>query len=251
MERFEYGIIGALIGGGVAFLWTLLQMATKGNKGDISQSKLTGTSLHDAVKSGDLDRVRNELKDMSKLNEANSCGFTPLNVAAWQGDSKVIKILLDAGADVKAKDVTGATVLHQAFIGYDTRKNSPDNEKVSLDELIKTITLLVNKGVDVNSISPMGTFALQGAAFVGSVDLIKTLVENGAELNACKKDGFTPLAIAVSQNNSEVVDLLLEYNAKLIVNNEPNTENILEFAKTTGVNEQIFKSLERKVKNEY
>lgn len=249
MDRIQYVITGSIVGGGIALLWTLIEMLKKGRKGEFNQSKLSGTSLHDAVASGDLERIKVELQDISNLNATNIYGFTPLNVAAWQGYSRVVKLLIDAGADIEAKDNAGATVLHHVFLGYDERINSLSNEKDSLGELVEIVTYLINKGVDVNAISPMDTFVLQGAAFLGSTALIKVLVENGAKLNACGENGITPLAIAICQNNTEVVKVLLDYNAELKVSNESGAENILDFAKTNGANEQILEILKRKTKS--
>lgn len=44
----------------------------------------------------------------------DTCGKTPLMVALSSGDMESVRVLIDAGADVNARDYCGRTVLHQA-----------------------------------------------------------------------------------------------------------------------------------------
>ena len=44
-------------------------------------------------------------------------GWTPLHFAAGKGRKKVVKVLLDAGADVDAEIEGGLTPLHYAALG--------------------------------------------------------------------------------------------------------------------------------------
>lgn len=71
--------------------------------------------LHDAVKSGDLKKVRTLLE--GKGMDVNAAGFmndTPLHVAADKGDVEMAKLLLDHGANVHAKGFMEATPLNKA-----------------------------------------------------------------------------------------------------------------------------------------
>jgi ankyrin repeat protein len=57
------------------------------------------------------------------VNARNSHGRTPLhNVSAVMSETKIIIVLLDAGADVNARDSNGYTPLHLASM-----YGSPDN----------------------------------------------------------------------------------------------------------------------------
>ena len=66
-----------------------------------------------AVRQGDDAVVRQLLKN-SDLNEDVAAGFTALQSAAMFGRETVVRLLLENGASVDAKDEFGWTALHRA-----------------------------------------------------------------------------------------------------------------------------------------
>lgn len=84
---------------------------------DVNQADVYGqTPLHVAVAQNDQDSLM-ELSKCSnvKLNELNDDGFTPLHLAVKTDKFELVKVLIEAGADVLTKNpLTGNTVLHQA-----------------------------------------------------------------------------------------------------------------------------------------
>ena len=46
------------------------------------------------------------------------------------------------------------------------------------------------------------------ASYEGKIDVVKMLLENGADLNARERSGKTALAIARLKGNREVIDIL-------------------------------------------
>lgn len=78
-----------------------------------------------------------------------------------------------------------------------------------------TVKALLAKGADVNAKLRYGTTALSYAADRGHLDVVKVLVEHGAELNI--KDTFynsPPLSWAAYNGHTEVVKFLLEKGAE-------------------------------------
>ena len=71
-----------------------------------------------AAKSGHLERVKLLLAAHPELIHArDSDGSTPLHCATWKGHTEVVALLLDAGADVNARNSNehwGTTPLHAA-----------------------------------------------------------------------------------------------------------------------------------------
>ena len=58
------------------------------------------------------------------------------------------------------------------------------------------------------------------ASYADNRILVKTLLEFGADVNACRgKDGITPLHGACSEENIEVVKILLKYGADISIKN--------------------------------
>jgi hypothetical protein len=72
-----------------------------------------------------------------RVNEQNNDGATVLHSAAEGGNEAVVRLLVDSGADVKAKDNVGKTVLHWATSSWRMNK--------------AVVRLLVNSGADVKA----------------------------------------------------------------------------------------------------
>lgn len=117
---------------------------------------------------------------------------------------------IDKGADVNSRDEDGTTTLMHALLAENVDR--------------KIVELLVEKGVDINARDPkQGWTALHLAARDGHSDIVRFLLENGAEVDARDIFGNTPLGKAVMnyKGNNEVIHLLLAHGAdKKIGNNE-------------------------------
>lgn len=50
----------------------------------------------------------------------------------------------------------------------------------------------------------------------GHLEVVRLLLEHGADLNACDKDGQTPSDVASLSGKQEIVQLLSEYNIKSV-----------------------------------
>ena len=134
------------------------------------------------------------------LKEPPLTGLTPLYWATVNGQTEVVKLLLDNNADVNAScSDDGVTPLHIAGCNGHT-------------EVLK---LLLENNADVNARrTDNGATPLHIAAFEGHAEVVKLLLDSNADVNAsCTNDGATPLYIAAQQGHTVVVKLLLENNA--------------------------------------
>jgi uncharacterized protein len=68
--------------------------------------------------------------------------------------------------------------------------------------------LLLKKGTDVNSRDSTGSTALMCAAGYGHLDIVRLLIDNGADVNLMKPGYVTALGIAESNHRTEVVRYL-------------------------------------------
>ncbi|XP_054030915.1 ankyrin-1 isoform X6 [Dryobates pubescens] len=73
---------------------------------------------------------------------------------------------------------------------------------------------LVNYGANVNAQSQKGFTPLYMAAQENHLEVVKFLLENGANQNVATEDGFTPLAVALQQGHENVVAHLINYGTK-------------------------------------
>ena len=103
---------------------------------------------------------------------------------------RIMKALLAAGANVKARNKWGAMPLQFAA----TRRP-------------ELVALLLEAGADVKAADANGTTALHTAAHGGQRAIAQTLLDRGAEVNAEEKGGVTPLLIARDNKNKELEQL--------------------------------------------
>ncbi len=105
-----------------------------------------------------------------------------------------VKALLDRGANPDAADARGATALMWAV---------PDAAKVRL---------LIAAGADVNARSASAglTPLLIAASYPGTVEILKLLLEKGADLRARERNGRNALALAAESADVNVVRFLME-----------------------------------------
>lgn len=79
---------------------------------------------------------------------------------------------------------------------------------------ISQVRLLLAQGVEINFVDEMGT-PLHYAAQAGNLDVVKSLVEAGAGVNARNKDGYTALHCACNSGSFGVVKYLAEQKATI------------------------------------
>jgi uncharacterized protein len=146
-------------------------------------------------------------------------GATPFMRAARKCDVEMMRILLDAKADVTLSQKSGNTPIMLCAGAVSGGNNTEDTpERVSADEAMAAIRLALDAGVDVNAQNATGDTALHTAATSagGQPTLIRLLVERGARLDVKNKADLTPLdaAARARQPNEQVVALLKELAAR-------------------------------------
>jgi ankyrin repeat protein len=108
-------------------------------------------------------------------------GQTPFLAAAYAGDVSVMKLLLEYGADPLIFTYEGTSPLMAAagvnWVVAQTFTEGPE-------QLLEAVKMCHDLGMDVNQANSMGITALMGAANRGSDDIIRYLVDQGADLTA-------------------------------------------------------------------
>lgn len=110
---------------------------------------------------------------------------TPVRAAAWSGNIRIVRMLVDAGADIATRvDYDRCTVLHLQAL--------KDDEKA-----IEMAEELLNLGADLSWTDYEQMTPLHWAAREGNHEIAKFFIERGADTRAQDHLGRTPLDIAL------------------------------------------------------
>ena len=167
--------------------------------------------LHQAVIKGHKDIVELLLavKDV-QIDAEDEFSSKPLHYAVEGGHTELAELLIQHGADVNAKNNEGKTPLDLA-----TARNRSAIAK-----------LLVERGATVSNIYI--------AAQLGNIDKVKAFLEQGIDVNAKVENGFTPLFLAVRNNDVGIARLLLSKGADVNTKNNQNGMTPLHIAAQEG-----------------
>ena len=196
------------------------------------------TPLHYAIAIGYYEFTDFLLSCGADVNVKNNVGYTPLDLAKAQGDTKVVNYHENVGATasplfdaiwygqldivhilltnnpqwINAKDKCGKTPLRYTIevndapimlklIKYRANINDKDGNGLSLrrDKQIEIVKYLIEFGADVNE-------CLFNAIICCRVDDVRTILESGIDVNIKNENGSTPLheIIAVYGNGYDI-----------------------------------------------
>src|SRR6185369_1469017 len=136
---------------------------------------------------------RRWLYSLGDVSWVDMTGQTAFLRAALSGDTKIMRLLLERGADPNITTLGGTTPL-MAAAGVNW--TVAQTYTVSKEALLEAIQICLEHGADVNAVNSMGINALMGAANRGSDEIIKFLVEKGARLNVKDVTGRTAITWA-------------------------------------------------------
>lgn len=164
------------------------------------------SSLIFVTQTNDMEALKKLLKHPEiNLDEQDENGFSAIMVAAAGGNVEAFRLLLHAEADVKLPNSYGETAISLA----EKHQNSDAFEKVMLN-------YLHTKGDN----SYGGASILHRAAHDGDLNLVRTLMTEGYDINLCDGDGYTPLMLAARAGNRSMCELLISYGARCDIKNE-------------------------------
>jgi ankyrin repeat protein len=182
----------------------LADLLSKGCKADALNNR--GEALIvSSVQRGDIRTAALLIKHGASPATLSTRGDSLLHLATMRDDAAMVAMLLDNGANYAALDARGRSV---------------QNIVKSLDKR-SVAEVLTSRGLfqHENAASLEPAFhdhdVLHSAAQRGHVSYIETLIAQGDDLNAVSDQGLSALAIALSQGQHEVVELLLQNDVDL------------------------------------
>lgn len=175
-----------------------------------------------AIKNNNVDYLKNNLTHKN-LNKKNKDGQAFIHQAAISNNIAAIKLLIDFGANIDIYDKNGFSPLKYACY-YDNYESAELLMKYKLTLIgyepmmlaasmncCNTLRCLIELGGDVNGYvsDKEGYSLIHWAAQEGHVDVIKLLVERGANPDLLDDSGHTPLYKAASEGHADIVEYLL------------------------------------------
>lgn len=147
--------------------------------------------IFDAIEQGSLPKVRKAIRDGARVEDVDeSTGMTPLAQAAELGNLGIVDLLLRVGAN---PELGGSTTPLEAAV---------------LESHHDVVTALIMASSDVNRAVEDGFTPLMTAVSTGDIDLVRMLLEAGANPVAVNAEGESALTMAETAGKEIIATLL-------------------------------------------
>ncbi|XP_056017812.1 ankyrin repeat domain-containing protein 17-like isoform X4 [Ostrea edulis] len=214
----------------------------RGIKGDC-------TPLMEAASGGYVDIVKLLIAHDADVNAQSSAGNTPLHYAACGGFEDVVQELIEAGANVEQHNENGHTplmesasaghvgvarILLAAGAGINTHSNEFKESALTLacyKGHLEMVKFLLEAGADQEHKTDEMHTALMEASMDGHVEVARLLLDSGAQVNMPADSFESPLTLAACGGHVDLAALLIERGANLEEVNDEGYTPLMEAAR--------------------
>ena len=200
----------------------------------VEGAKARVITIHNAVMLKQIAAVKQHIAAGTDVNAKLRGGHTPLHIAVEHTNPSDLEHMMFVD-----EDADGISTLAEMLLGTDD--NDPNSKPINEEalkaengwvdvktnkELRKEITeLLIANGANVNAKRDDGETPLHQAADNGHKEVVELLIDKGADVNAMSDIGRTPLYWAADSGYKEIIELLIAKGAD--VNAKTNDEKTL------------------------
>ncbi|XP_030375768.1 ankyrin repeat and KH domain-containing protein mask isoform X4 [Scaptodrosophila lebanonensis] len=207
------------------------------------------TPLMEAASAGHLDIVKLLLNHNADVNAHCATGNTPLMFACAGGHVDVVKVLLKHGANVEEQNENGHTPLMEAAsaghvevakvllehgAGINTHSNEFKESALTLacyKGHLDMVRFLLQAGADQEHKTDEMHTALMEASMDGHVEVARLLLDSGAQVNMPTDSFESPLTLAACGGHVELATLLIERGANIEEVNDEGYTPLMEAAR--------------------
>jgi ankyrin repeat protein len=216
----------------------MLEIMSKAVDFDINFKNFYGESaLHRAVLGNSLESVKFLIEHGADINSVNSKDETPLNYAirnadvlTWNKELNIpfiVEYLIKQGADLYRDNIDGINAIYIAAMVESLKMtkylhevcgmpiNLPDKANLhcihyaAMGENLKLIKYLIEKGVDINTLTGQRENALHLATGSQNNEIAEFLIKNGINYEQLNIKKETAIHIAYKTNNIFVFNLIM------------------------------------------
>jgi len=206
------------------------------------QRRTNGESLlHIAIDNEDYSIAEVLLENGADPNAATAYGYTPLHYAVQKEECNISMItkLIIYGANVNAKNEYGTSPLHRIaeygtvflaklLVGFGADVNVFDSQRqtplhLATNDRKSMVEYLISQNADVNAQSTAGYTPLHHAVIHRNFEIVKLLIENGADINIVDFGLQTPLSLATEMNLPGIWDLLAQQGVSITQRDSVNS----------------------------
>jgi len=179
----------------------------------------------DAIKAGRVDEVKRQVREQpARLNARDASGASAILIAIYHGKLDVVSALIDLGApvDIFEASALGRVERLQEILLSDRARASehaPDGfTPVALAAFFgqpEAVRALIAAGADVRAAAknPLKVQALHAAVAGKNLDIVRAVLQAGADANAQQQAGFRPIHEAGIKADRVLAELLIAHGA--------------------------------------
>jgi ankyrin repeat protein len=231
---------------------------------DVNARDADGISpLDDAVWRGYLEAAAVLLAKGARLNEAETkTGATPINEAAYRGETQLVRYLLKFSPNLGISDKRGYTPLENAIRTGNAdpalllleaaaqEQKTPEFLNKMLSAAVKkdesvVVQALLQQGARPNDTLASGATPLDAAASGGAEKIVRVLLNAGADPNRSGRDGTRPLEDACLKGFYSIAEMLLDNSALVNQVNDASGRTALYAAASFGKSDVVNLLLKR------
>jgi uncharacterized protein len=184
------------------------------------------SELMDAIRGNDAAKVASLLDADPSLLTAKDGNTSAILLALYHGRPEIARLFTGRGAKLTFAE---ACAVGDAEKVRTTLQNDPSLANTFSDDGFPALGLaiffrhpaiardLIERGADVNAAAknPQRVAPIHAAATVGDRDMVRLLLERGADANARQQAGFAALHTAALHGDIEMAKILVEHGADL------------------------------------
>lgn len=172
-------------------LWKLVGAIVGGDAAGVSRLLAASPPLASACFHIGATRQTAKKNFLHQIGRYVVAGDTALHIAAAAYEAEIVRQLITAGADVRAKNRHGDEPLHAAAVGL------PGSPRWNPSGQAATIVCIIEARADPNAIDKRGVSPLHRAVRTRCAVAVRTLLECGADPARKNKNGSTPMLLAI------------------------------------------------------